>query len=82
MRLAYVREIERCAEECLIPAERAAVLLKLAKFTTLGKQSIELTAKLDRLAPEPDLRQLSREDLERILAAPAIETTATELPEE
>jgi len=75
MRLAYVREIEHCAELALIPVDRAAILLKLAKLTSLGKQHVEMHATLDRLTPEPDLRSLSRDDIDRILDASAIDVT-------
>src|ERR1051325_1680425 len=68
MRLAYVREIERCAELSLPPVDRATILLKLAKLTSLGKITVDVNAELSRLMVEPDLRQLTRDDLEAILA--------------
>ena len=68
MRLAYVREIERCAELSLLPVDRATILLKLAKLTSLGKITVDVNAELSRLMVEPDLRQLTRDDLEAILA--------------
>lgn len=73
MRLAYVREIERCAELALLPVDRAAILLKLAKLSSLGKVSVDVHATLDRLAPEPDLRQLSKDELARILDGEVID---------
>ena len=81
-RLAYVAEIERCAQACLLPADRAAILLKLAKLTSLGKLSVDVHATLDRLQQEPDMRALTRDDLERILNDQAIDAELVPLPEE
>jgi hypothetical protein len=81
-RLAYVAEIERCAMRCLIPADRAAIMLKLAKLTSLGKVSVDVHATLERLQPEPDLRQLTRDDLAKLLEdqRDATEAVATSKP--
>jgi hypothetical protein len=60
----------------LLPRDRADVFLKLLKLTSLHRVRVDVNARLDRLQPEPNLSQLTAEQLDRILAGDAIETEA------
>lgn len=73
-RLAYIAEIEACAKASPHVADRAAILLKLLKFTSLGRVRVDVTAQLGKLTPEADLRSLTDDQLAAIMRgeAPAL----------
>jgi hypothetical protein len=66
-RAQWLAEVQANARECL-PKERAELFLKLLKLTSLHRVRLDITAQLERLQPEPNLRQLSNDQLDRILA--------------
>lgn len=67
MRLSYIEAIEDCARRVPIVSERAAILLKLLKFTSLGRIRVDVSAQLGKLTPEADLRSLTDEQLASIM---------------
>jgi hypothetical protein len=67
----------------LLPKERAEAFYRLLKLTSLHRVRVDVAGRLDRLQPEPDLRQLTDAQLDRLLAgtdAPAIDAEALPLP--
>lgn len=78
-RNAWLAEVEHNARLTL-PKERAELFLKLLKLTSLHRVRVDVSARLDRLQPEPNLTQLTDAQLDRLLADGAIETEALPKP--
>jgi hypothetical protein len=74
-RNVWLGEVEQNAR-LLLGKDRAELFLKLLKLTSLHRVRIDVNAQLERLRPEPDLRQLSNAELDRVLAGETIETPA------
>jgi hypothetical protein len=69
-RALYIAEVETAARQCM-SGERAALFLKLLKLTSLGRVRLDVTAQLSKLQSEPDLRDLTQDQLAAIMRGEA-----------